>query len=108
MFPDNTAIFEVNLVKNPLKSYTLPINLSYPLEKSQNPTDKPNYKIPNRTYIPFTPAGYLTSDMYLNSNYEESICVKIVRLAHFSSFETTHNAFHIIFGGLGGIWLMQI
>ncbi|CAG8816536.1 16095_t:CDS:2, partial [Gigaspora rosea] len=28
--------------------------------------------------------------------------LEIVRLAHFASFETTHDAFHIIFGGPGG------
>ncbi|CAG8820693.1 29691_t:CDS:1, partial [Gigaspora margarita] len=140
-------------VKNPLKSYTLPVNLSYPLEKGQNPTDKPNYKIPNKTYNLFTPAGYPTV-RYPNSNYEDqndllnqnvSVYVskvfrpglyqmfhirnylhfsnhgvrsddtqignifgghpaplEIVGSAHFASFETTHDVFHLIFGGPGG------
>ncbi|CAG8469655.1 19070_t:CDS:2, partial [Gigaspora rosea] len=140
-------------VKNPLQSYTLPTDLSYPLEKGENPTDKPNYTIPNRAYNPFTPAGYPTV-RHPNSNYEDqydllnqnvSIYVskvfrpglyqmfhmrnylhfsdhgirsddtqignifsghpaplEIVGLAHFASFERTHDALHTIFGGPGG------
>ncbi|CAG8616540.1 22897_t:CDS:2, partial [Gigaspora rosea] len=57
-------------VKNPLKSFTLPVDISYPLEKGQNPNDKPNYNVPNLTYNPYTPAGYPTV-RHPNSNYED-------------------------------------
>ncbi|RIB27208.1 hypothetical protein C2G38_2029572 [Gigaspora rosea] len=57
-------------VKNLLKSFTLPLNLAYPLGKGQNPTDKPNYNVPNLTYNPYTPAGYSTA-RHPNSNYED-------------------------------------
>ncbi|CAG8680324.1 14635_t:CDS:2 [Gigaspora margarita] len=57
-------------VKNPLKSFTLPVDLSYPLVKGQNPTDKPNYNVPNISYNPYTPVGYPTV-RHPNSNYED-------------------------------------
>ncbi|CAG8505735.1 20245_t:CDS:2 [Dentiscutata erythropus] len=57
-------------VKNPLKSFTLPVDVSYPLGKGQNPTDKPNYNVPNLTYNPFTPAGYPTI-RHPNADYED-------------------------------------
>ncbi|CAG8727969.1 20758_t:CDS:2, partial [Racocetra persica] len=57
-------------VKNPLKSYTLPVDLSFPLGKGYNPTDKPNYELPSYNYIPFTPAGYHTV-RHPNANYED-------------------------------------
>ncbi|CAG8657383.1 2553_t:CDS:2 [Dentiscutata erythropus] len=57
-------------VSNPLKSYTLPTDISEPLQKGQNPTDKPNYNVPNMSYIPYTPKGYPTV-RYPNSNYED-------------------------------------
>jgi hypothetical protein len=70
------AEFEINTprgiekVKNPLKGYTLPVNLSYPLEKGRNPTDRPHYRIPGLDRNPFTPAGYSTI-RYPNPNYED-------------------------------------
>ncbi|CAG8802314.1 3142_t:CDS:2, partial [Cetraspora pellucida] len=67
-------------IKNPLKSYTLPVDLSYPLEKGQNPTDKPNYKIPNMTYNPFTPAGYSTI-RHPNSNYEDQYDIMNINIS---------------------------
>ncbi|CAG8706506.1 4276_t:CDS:2 [Gigaspora margarita] len=39
-------------------------------KEGQNPTDKPNYKILNETYNPFTPASYPTI-RYPNSDYED-------------------------------------
>ncbi|CAG8468901.1 6113_t:CDS:2 [Dentiscutata erythropus] len=57
-------------VKNPLQSYTLPVDLSHPLGEGHNPTDKPHYKVPSRRHVPFTPAGYPTI-RYPNSNYED-------------------------------------
>ncbi|CAG8795097.1 13519_t:CDS:2 [Dentiscutata erythropus] len=57
-------------VSNPLRNYILPTNLSIPLQKGQNPTDKPNYHIPNMTYNPYTPKGY-TTIRHPNSNYED-------------------------------------
>ncbi|KAF0548411.1 Tyrosinase [Gigaspora margarita] len=57
-------------VNNPLKSFTLPVDTSYPLAKGQNPTDKPNYNVPNIIYNPYTPAGYPTV-RHPNSNYED-------------------------------------
>ncbi|CAG8613985.1 656_t:CDS:2 [Gigaspora margarita] len=57
-------------VSNPLRNYILPTNLSVPLEKGQNPTDKPNYHIPNMTYNPYTPKGYPTI-RHPNSNYDD-------------------------------------
>ncbi|CAG8709016.1 7080_t:CDS:2, partial [Gigaspora rosea] len=133
-------------VKNPLKSYTLPVDLSHPLEQGHNPWDKPHYIIP--TSVPFTPAGYPTI-RYPNANYEDqndilnaslSVYVSTVfrpglyqmfhlseylpfstigtdqsegtsvppppsvffESAHFASIETTHDAFHLVTGGLGG------
>ncbi|CAG8735482.1 25216_t:CDS:2, partial [Racocetra persica] len=68
--------FEINTpkgiekVRNPLKSYILPVDLSYPLEKGRNPTDKPHYKIPGLDRNPFTPAGYPTI-RYPSPNYED-------------------------------------
>ncbi|CAG8665142.1 207_t:CDS:2, partial [Dentiscutata heterogama] len=115
-------------VRNPLKGFILPVDLSYHLEKGHNPTDKPNYIIPNWTFVPFTPAGYPTI-RYPNSNYEDQYDLlnknvnhgvrsdnsevpnvdpghpspsKIAGGSHFASLETTHDAFHIIFGGPGG------
>ncbi|CAG8460731.1 6657_t:CDS:2 [Scutellospora calospora] len=59
-----------NKIKNPLKSYTLPVDLSQPLAKGHNPNDKPHYIVPNTTYNPFTPKGYPTV-RYPNPNYED-------------------------------------
>ncbi|CAG8552558.1 14450_t:CDS:2, partial [Dentiscutata heterogama] len=112
-------------VTNPLKSYTLPVDLSYPLEKGHNPWDKPHYIIPNITSDPFTPAGYPTI-RYPNANYEDQNNILNADLsvtrgtqqinvssglpppsaffesAHFTSIETIHDAFHVVSGGLGG------
>ncbi|CAG8437097.1 2127_t:CDS:2 [Scutellospora calospora] len=57
-------------VKNPLKSFTLPVDVAYPPGKGESPTDKPNYNVPNLTYNPFTPAGYPTI-RHPNANYED-------------------------------------
>ncbi|CAG8577797.1 3929_t:CDS:1, partial [Cetraspora pellucida] len=67
-------------IKNPLKSYILPVDLSHPLEKGQNPTDKPNYKIPNMTYNPFTPARYPTI-RHPNSNYEDQYDIMNINIS---------------------------
>ncbi|CAG8666854.1 17332_t:CDS:2 [Racocetra fulgida] len=59
-------------VKNPLRSYTIPVDLAFPLGKGYNPTDKPHYEIPSFGFNPFTPAGYSTV-RYPNANYEDQI-----------------------------------
>ncbi|CAG8726320.1 28813_t:CDS:2 [Gigaspora margarita] len=59
------------IVNNPLKSYTLPVDLSTPFPtKSNNPTAKPNYTPPSMDYNPYTPAGYPTV-RHPNANYQD-------------------------------------
>ncbi|CAG8572793.1 11162_t:CDS:2 [Dentiscutata heterogama] len=57
-------------VKNPLKSYTLPVDLADPLPKGLNPNDA-NYTVPNVSYIPFTPKGYQTVRHPNNKNVDQ-------------------------------------
>ncbi|CAG8803344.1 28639_t:CDS:2, partial [Racocetra persica] len=140
-------------VKNPFKSFTLPVDLASPLEKGKNPYDKPNYTPPTLARNPFTPAYYPTA-RHPNANYEDQNNLLIGNMTtyvstvfkpglyqmfhfgnflrfsshgvrsddslmpnvfgshpyptivdgfgHFASLETTHDAFHLIFGGFGG------
>ncbi|CAG8584266.1 17020_t:CDS:2, partial [Cetraspora pellucida] len=140
-------------VKNPLKSFTLPVDLAHPLRKGNNPTDKPNYTPPDLRNNPYTPAGYPTI-RYPNNIYKDQYDLLVGNVSshvatvfkpgwyqtfhfgdflrfsshgvrpddsqmpnrfsghplptvingsgHFASLEITHDAFHLLFGGLGG------
>ncbi|KAF0547081.1 Tyrosinase [Gigaspora margarita] len=153
-----TTTLEINTpngkqkIKNPLKSYTLPVDLADPLPKGLNPNDA-NYTVPSVSYLPFTPKGYPTV-RHPNNKYEDQVDIMNINMStyiqsvfrpgfyqmfhisdyskfsnhgltssggqlpdfnpghpkplnrlgfsHFASWETTHDGFHVVFGGTGG------